>query len=240
MPNESDDKGAGDGGNPGEGAGDGQKPAGTEDTVTVKKSEFEKNKTDLENYKQMGNKYKTDYEKLVEDNKKNIPPTDQSGTSQIDENKVSEISRKASRDTLRETNERTASKQFFKEHPEYNDEAMRTQLLAEMSFKGSELTVDEIQDRFESALLEHKRKTGKLDEYLASQVERARTQGRMEGQMSQGGSGGAGDRIGGYSETNKLSEKGVEMARNMHVDPDKVRKADPLKDNVIDVLAKKK
>ena len=187
----------------------------------------------------MGTKYKTDYEKLVEDNKKSPLSVNQSGTSQIDENKVSEISRKASRDTLRETNERTASRQFFKEHPEYNDEAMRTQLLAEMSFKGSELTVDEIQDRFESALLEHKRKTGKLDEYLALQVERARTQGRMEGQMNPGGFGGAGDRSGGHSEI-KLSEAGERMARNMHVDPEKVKKADPLKDNVIDILAKKK
>jgi hypothetical protein len=240
MP-ELDDKNKGAGGEnngAGAGAGNGQN-AGGADTVTIKKTDLDKINSDLENYKSMGGKYKDSAEKWeaheksekerIEKEKQN---QNNQGQNQMDESRVGEITERK----IREANQKTAQNLFFKGFKEEDKNAV----LAELHLSGKETTVEEITDRLDAALLESKRKTGKLDEYLKSGESRAHREGFTEGQINQAhGYGGAGDR----NEQNKegtLTPKGEEMARAMHTDPEKVKKVDPQKDNVIDILKPKK
>lgn len=216
----------------------GNETKSNDETVTIKKSELDQIKSDRENYKAMGNKYKDGHERWETYQKEQAEKLERDKANdsqknnqfQFDESKINEITRK----TLRDANQKTAQSRFFKG---YSDEE-RTSILAELRLSGNELTVDEINDRLEAALLEHKRKTGKLEEYFNSEKDKAKRQAFAENQMNQSYFGDTGDKNDNNS-GDKLSQKGEYMAKVMHVDPEKVKKTDVKKDNVIDVLAKK-
>lgn len=238
MPNETDKNNEG---GDGSGAGgDGANNAGAgEDTITVKKAEIDKLKEDSENYKSGMLKYKKDLDDLSQKNSNANQNQGQDGgnkSGQIDETKVGEVASSTVHKILREANEKTAQRSFKDRHPEYKDDAQWTGLLAELTFRGNELTSEEIGDRLESALLEHKRKTGKLEEYLKSEHEQGVREGRIQGEFgSVHGTGGSGDKNDSGKVSN-LSPKGEEMARAMHVDPEKVKRVDISKDNVIKIV----
>lgn len=215
-----------------------------EEIVTLKKSEFEKINSDLNNYKNMGNLHKDKAEKWEAHEKaekekaekekanNNQNQNNNQGSSiQFDESKVSQITER----TLRKNNEKEAQRIFFKGLTEEE----KNGVLSELTFKGDETTINDIVDRLEAGLLEHRRKTGKLSEFLNSEKEAARKRGVIEGQLIFGHQGGAGDKNESAKTTDDLSPVGEKMANIMHVDPEKSRKVDPKKDNVIDVMAKK-
>ena len=155
----------------------------------------------------------------------------------MDEKKVGEVASAAVTKTLRGASEKTAKRAFLTAHPEYVDDAQWTALMSNLTFRGTEVTVDEVLDRMEAALLEHKRSTGKLDEHLKAEHERGVREGRIQEQTGSGqGTGGAGDRNEGAKGAGQLSPIGEYMARVMHIDPEKVKKVDPTKDNVIKVV----
>lgn len=217
--------------------------AAGEETVTIKKSDLAKIEADRDNYKEGLLRKKADERDLKGGqgggDGSGAGAGDGKGGGTVDEKKVSEAATAAANKAMRDASERTAKRSFLKAHPEYVDDAQWTSLLAHLTFKGNELTDDDITDRMEAALLEHKRSTGKLDEYLASERERGVREGRIQEQAGSGhGTGAAGDRNGNGSRAADLSPKGQEMARAMHTDPEKVKKVDPSKDNVIDVTAK--
>jgi hypothetical protein len=210
-----------------------QGTAGGEETITIKKSEYEQVKTDRDNYKAGLIARKADERELKGGKDESAG---KSGETSIDLVKVNETAVAAASKVLRDAGERGAKRLFLKDNPEYVDDAQWAALVSNLTFKGGEVTEAEVLDRMNAALLEHKRSTGKLDEYLKTQTERARREGRIQGQIdSSGGTGGAGDRNEAGRDTG-LSEKGKEMARAMHVDPDKAGKIYPLKDNVINIL----
>jgi len=203
--------------------------------VKVKKSQLHKIASDKVNYKKIGLEKKAEERKLQEDKEKGGQ-----GNGVMDEKKIQETATGATNKALREAAEKTAKRKFFKDHPEYVDDKNWNELLPLLTFRGDEITHEDVLDRMEGAVLEHKRKTGKLDEYIESEKKRAREQGRMEGQIDGGREfGGAGDRNEGKGQA-PLSDKGQEMARAMHVDPEKAKKIDPSKDNEIDIFATKK
>lgn len=205
-----------------------------EETVTIKKSDLKKIEEDRDNYKKGLLSKKADERNLGGDggtggDKGNI----------IDEKKVGEIATAATNKAMRDAGEKTAKRAFLTAHPEYIDDVQWTALMSHLTFKGGEVTYDDITNRMEAAILEHKRSTGKLDEYLKSEHERGVREGRIQGELGSGlGTGGAGDKNEGGKGAGTLSPKGEEMARAMHTDPEKVKKVDISKDNVIDVLKK--
>ena len=208
-----------------------------EETVTIKKSELEKIKSDRDNYQKGLLQKKADERNLGNEGGQGGEGAGQGAASNvIDEKKINETATAAARKTMRDAGEKTAKREFLKNHPEYVDDVQWQTLMTHLTFKGGELTHDEVVDRMEAALLEHKRTTGKLEEHLNSEREKARQAGRVEGQFDNTRSaGGSGDR----NEAGKgggLSPKGEEMARAMHTDPVKAGKIDPLKDNVINVI----
>jgi hypothetical protein len=213
-----------------------------EETVTIKKSELEKIKSDRDNYQKGLLQKKAD-----ERNPGNQggqgggegagQGADQGGGNVIDEKKISDVATAAVNKTLRDASEKTAKRAFLKDHPEYVDDTQWRELMTHLTFKGGELTYDDVVGRMEAALFEHKRVTGKLEEHLNSVKERARQEGRVEGQFDgTRATGGTGDRQGGSQPGTGLSPKGEEMARAMHTDPEKARKIDPQKDNVINLV----
>ncbi|MCR4307826.1 MAG: hypothetical protein NUV80_04635 [Candidatus Berkelbacteria bacterium] len=223
----------------GAGNGDG---ANGEETITIKKSELEQIKTDRDNYKKIGLQKKADERDLHNagagagsgDGKGG--EGDGKGGAVIDEKKISDTATAATTKVLRDASEKTAKRSFLKAHPEYLDDSQWTGLMSHLTFKGGEVTQDEVVDRMEAALFEHKRSTGKLDEHLKSEHERGVREGRIQAEVGSGhGTGGAGDRNDGGKGVGSLSPKGEEMARSMHTDPLKAAKVDPSKDNVIDI-----
>lgn len=199
-----------------------------EETITVKKSDYEKLESDRDNYRTAALKKKADERSL--DGKGD---QDDDDPNVINEKKVNEFATSAARKVQREASEKSAKRAFLSAHPEYADDGEWTGLLENLTFKGDETTVDEVQDRMEAALFEHKRKTGKLEEHLKAERERGVQEGRIRSGMEMGhSSGGPGDRNvvppGGT-----LSPKAQEMAQRMHVDPEKLKKIDIKKDNVI-------
>ena len=207
----------------GNGGGDG------EETITIKKSDFKKIEDDRDNYKKGLLQKKADERDLHGGG-------DGAGAGNvIDEKKIGEVATAATNKVLRDASEKTAKRVFLKAHPEYVDDIQWASLMSHLTFKGGELTHDEVVDRMEAALFEHKRSTGKLEEHLKAEHERGVREGRIQEQTESGqGTGGAGDKNEGKG-AGTLSPKGEEMARAMHVDPEKVRKVDTSKDNVIDV-----
>lgn len=223
----------------GNGGGDGN------ETVTIKKSDHEKLQSDLkqsnedrDNYKKIGLQKKADERDLHAgggDGKGGGGDGSGAGAV-IDEKKVGEVASAAANKVMRDASERTAKRVFLKAHPEYLDDSQWASMISNLTFKGTEVTIEEVTDRMEAAVLEHKRSTGKLDEYLKSEHERGVREGRIQGELGSGhGTGGAGDRNEGGRGAGSLSPKGEEMARAMHTDPLKAAKVDPSKDNVIDI-----
>jgi len=214
---------------------------GGEETVTIKKADLKKIEDDRDNYKKIGLQKKADERDLHAkgDDGKGGDGSGQ-GSVTIDEKKISEMQTAATTKVLRDASEKTAKRAFLKAHSEYIDDAQWTAMMSHLTFKGGEVTHDEVTDRMEAAVLEHKRSTGKLDEYLKSEHERGVREGRVQGELGSGhGTGGAGDNNQGGKGSGTLSPVGEQMARAMRTDPEKVRKVDPLKDNVIDVTQPK-
>jgi len=208
--------------------------AGGEETITIKKSELKKIEEDRDNYKKIGLQKKADEREFK--GAGGGQGEGQGGSAVIDEKKVGEVASAAVTKTLRAASEKTARRAFLTAHPEYADDAQWTALVSHLTFRGTEMTHDEVADRMEAALLEHKRSTGKLSEHLQSEHERGVREGRIQGEIGSGhGTGGAGDKNEGAGSGN-LSPSGEYMARVMHVDPKKVAKVDPKKDNVINVV----
>ena len=237
--NEGANGGAGDAG---AGQGQSQNASGNEDTITISKSELEQIKSDRDNYKEGLLRKKADERDLKggqgAGNGKGASDAGDGGKGNIiDETKINETATAAANKVFRDASEKGAKRSFLKRNPEYVDDAQWLALVSNLTFKGGEVTEAEIMDRMNAALLEHKRSTGKLEEYLKSEADRARREGRIQGQIDSAGSmGGTGDRNEAGRGTGNLSEKGKEMARAMHTDPEKVEKVDTSKDNVIDVL----
>jgi len=200
---------------------------GEDGFVKVKKSQIFKVVSDKQNYKKMGLEKKIEDRKLIEDKNNG------GGQAVIDEKKIQETAEGATKKVIREAAEKTAKRKFFSDHPEYSEDEKWKELLPHLFFKGDELTELDILDRMEAAVLEHKRKTGTLDEYMNHQKEIGRIEGRTEGQMQIGQQGGGSGDRNKQKEGVELSEKGKEMASRMHVDPAKAAKVDPKKDNVI-------
>jgi len=216
------------------GAGDGKGGGDGEETVTIKKSDLKKIEEDRDNYKKMGLQKKAD-ERDLHAGAGGGGGGGAGVMSVIDEKKIGETATAATNKAMRDASERTAKRTFLRAHPEYVDDAQWTSMISNLTFRGNEVTVEEVSDRMEAAVLEHKRSTGKLDEYLKSEHGRGIREGRIQGELGSGhGTGGAGDRNDGKG-AGQLSPKGEEMARAMHTDPEKVRKVDTSKDNVIDL-----
>lgn len=235
--------------NKGGDAGDGNKSgqsAGGDETITIKKADWEKTQADLKKSNEDRDNYKTGLlQKKADERDLNkggqggdgSGGQDQGAGNVIDEKKVNEVASAAASKTIRDGSEKSAKRTFLKNHSEYLDDAQWTQLMSHFSYKGGETTVDDVLDRFEAAILEHKRATGKLDEYLKSEHDRGVREGRIQGELQSGlSTGGAGDKNEGGKGTGNLSPKGEEMARAMHTDPEKVKKVDPSRDNVINEL----
>src|SRR3990167_6760776 len=211
--------------------------AGAE-TVTIKKSDLKKIEEDRDNYKAGLLAKKADERNLHGDGAGDGSGAGDGKGGAVDEKKVAETATAATNKALRDASERTAKRAFLKAHPEYVDDAQWTAMMQHLTFKGTELTHDEVFDRMEAAVLEHKRSTGKLDEYMRSEHERGVREGRIQGQVGSGhGTGGGGDRNDARA-AGALSQKGEEMARAMHTDPAKAAKVDIAKDSVIDVTQK--
>ena len=207
-----------------------------EETITMKKSELKKIEEDRDNYKKMGLQKKADERKL-EGGAGEGAGGGAGGAGVVDEKKISEIATAATNKTLRAASDKTAKRAFLTAHPEYADDAQWTAFLSHLTFKGGEVTHDDVAGRMEAALLEHKRSTGKLEDHLKSEHERGVREGRIQGELGSGqGTGGAGDRNEVNKGAGQLSSSGEHMARVMHVDPEKVKKVDPTKDNVINVV----
>lgn len=212
----------------GNGAGDGEK------TITIKESELEKIKSDRDNYREGLLKKKAD-ERSLGDKGKSENKSD-GGT--IDEMKVKEIAKAESAAVFAEVykaNESRAKHAFLKKYGEYVNDTQWMELMSHFTQRRSKAITEDILDDLEDAVLIHKRSTGKLEDHLKAESERARREGRIEGQMDAGRGGGADDKNESGKGTGSLSPKGEEMARAMHTDPEKVKKVDLSKDNVIDV-----
>ena len=240
MPDENKN-GQGAGGND-SAAGNGGGSGDGEENVTMKKSEVEKLKSDLQqsnsdrdNYKKMGLQKKADERDLHDKGDQGAGDRGQGGGAVIDEKKVGEVAAAATTKVLRDVGEKVAKREFLHDHPEYVDDVQWTSLMSHLTFRGGEVTKEEVRDRMEAALFEHKRSTGKLEEHLKAEHERGVREGRVQGELGSGhGTGGAGDKNdGGKSLGSFSTPKGEEMARGMHVDPEKAKKVDPSKDNMI-------
>lgn len=227
--------------NAGAGGGDGstkhpipEAKAPGEETITVKKSEFEKIQSDRDNYRAGLLKKKADERSLDNKNK-----DAGAGSIAIDEAKIAEIAKAQATAAFAETyksNENRAKILITKKYGELVDDANWVGFMSHFNGRRGRATVEDILDDFEDTMLLYKRSTGKLDEHLKSEHERGVREGRIQGELGSGrGTGGAGDRNEALRSTGILTPKGEEMARAMHVNPEKVKKVDLSKDNVIDV-----
>ena len=213
-----------------------------EENVTMTKAEHQKLIEERDNYKKGLLEKKAEERDLhkVPDAAAAAAAGQGAGAGAVDDKKIADAASAATNKTMREVAERTAKRSFLKAHPEYVSDAEWAALLPHLTFKGNELTSEEVSERMEAAVLEHKRSTGKLDEYMKSEHERGVREGRIQGQVGAGhGTGGGGDRNDARA-AGALSQKGEEMARAMHTDPAKAAKVDIAKDSVIDVTQKRK
>jgi len=211
-------------------------PAGNdgEETVTIKKSDLAKIESDRDNYRTVALKKKAD-ERANGDEKDDT--TNNSGDADVTR-LVDERVGAFQQETYK-SHERRAQRALLQLHPEYADDASYTDLMSDFTSKRGKATSEDIIEDMEDAILLHKRRTGKLDEYMKSERERGRAEGRMDSQVNLGKTlGGTGDRNEKSTDT-PLSAKGLEMAQGMHVNPTKAAQVDPRKDNVIDLSVKK-
>ena len=206
-----------------------------EEEITVKKSEFEKIKSDRDNYRAATLIKKADERagKMNEEEKK------EEFSATIDEARVAEIAKaqiSAVREETYESNQKRANRVFLQKHPEYVDDAQWVQLMSNVSPRRGKSTPEDIMEDLEDGILLHKKSTGKLDEYFKSEAERAIRDSQIDNQFGLARSaGGIGDRNEVPKSASTLTPKGEEMARGMHVDIEKVKKIDPSKDNVIQI-----
>lgn len=224
------------GGQPTEGSENG----GGNDTITVKKADYEKLQSNHDNYRDAVIKHNTDSKKLdpaseTNEGKKEDPvdiTIDETKVGQIVDNKTSSFFA-----DIEKSNEARAKRNFLSKYPEYIDDGQWVDMVSDFSPRRGKKTIEDIQDDLEDAVLLHKRRTGKLDEHLKSEHERGRQQGRTEAQAEGGHVGGVGDKKDeGSSSSGFETPKGEEMARGMKIDPEKAKKIDPLKDSVINVV----
>ena len=210
---------------------------GDEEEITVKKSEYDKVISDRDNYRAGLLKKKAD-ERAIEP--KGESGDEGEGKATIDETKVKEIAKaeaSAIRSEAYTSNEKRAGQLLLKKYGEYVDDAQYASLMAHFVSRKGKATVEDIMDDFDDAVLLHKKSTGKLDEFLKKQSERARAQGQIEGNLNLGRSaGGAGDRNESSRSTGTISPFGEILARATHTDPEKVKKVDIRRDSVIEKI----
>jgi len=204
------------------------------ETVTIKKSDYEKTLKDLDNYRIGLIGKKAEERKLGEGGGDGGGNGGGGNGTGIDEKRAGEIAAAASTKAMRDANEKSAKRTFFKKYPQYLDDKEWQTLAANLTFKGGESTTEEITDRLEAAMFETLRQTGKLEEHLEKERLAGIEQGRTEGSMRDAAGGGAaGDRRDSGGGPGNLSPAGERMATAMHTDPEKVKKVDIGKDNVI-------
>lgn len=184
APADDKNKNGGDGGNNGGGSGNG--PA--DDVVTIKKSDLKKIEEDRDNYRDglLAEKTKN----------KNLPGNDGGNNgggnspAALDEKKVEEIATNAVHQVSKKTAEKNAKARFFKTNPEYLDDKVWQELLPHVAISKDDNDEDAIMSRLEDAVLVHKRRTGKLDEYLEQQRQNAQRQAEIDAQVNMGRNGG--------------------------------------------------
>jgi len=227
--NQGGDKGgagAGDGGNKAGGAGSGQGQGGNnnggagagDETVTIKKSDLEKLNKDLDTYRERVTGKKAG-EFSLENNGGQGGNGDGSGSGSgaapaLDEKKVEEIVTRTTSKQIHKANEKTAIKQFLKTHLDYTDEKEWQALLPYLPAGVNKDDPAAIVDALEGAVLLHKRATGKLDDYMKEQADRARREGEMNTQVNLGFSGGGvGGKANQGNQTDKPAESTIEMGK---------------------------
>lgn len=240
MPDEQNAGVNGAGGDGSAGAGDAGANTGNpgtgEETVTVKKSEWEKTTNDLNNYREALLVKKAN-ERAGNEGKGEAGTDSGTASTTIDEKTIDARATAAATTVQKTASQRAATQDFIRKHPEYlGDDAWKT-LMEHTTFRGSELTQGDYLDRLESGMYEHLRVTGKLEEHLNKAREEGRDQGRIEGTVNaSGGSGAPGDRTHGTgANQGGLTPAGRDMAARFKVDPEKADKIDPSKDNVISI-----
>ena len=222
-----------------------KKPEGGDgdETITVKKSEYEKTQSDRDTYRDGVTQLKIDKRQLQTDLDvaKGGKPDEGEGdggseTTSIDETKVKEISSQAAAgqfEQIEKSNDNRAQKQFLKENPEYVDDDKWTQLMTHFTSKRGKATVEDIKDDLKSALILEKSESGTLEEYLTKDKQR-------QNNVDLSGAGGLGDKAEGDEKKGELSEKGKEIAQGMHVDPETAKEANLDGGNEIDVTVPRK
>lgn len=195
-----------------------------EETVTMKKSELDKIQSDLENYKNMGIKYKND---------RNLPDPEQpgqgsapSGGAALDEKKVAEIATQASASVVRKKEQKNATSRFLKDNPDYIKDENWQALLPFITIKGEDQDEDAIYARLQDAVLTHKRRTGQLETYLADQRAEAQRQAEINAQVNLGASaGGVGGKVNPQGVQKAAPGSTVEMGRNFGHSEEKLEEA---------------
>jgi len=206
-----------------------------EETVTIKKSDLKKIESDRDNYRE-GLLAKKASERSID--KEGGGSKGGDGGTAIDEAKVTEIAKAQVSAALAEThqsNENRAKLIIMKRHGELVDDANWVNFISHFTGKHGKATVEDIVDDFEDAMLLYKKSTGKLDEHLKSERERGIREGRIQAELGSGHTTDAGDKNDSGKSPGFSSQKGEEIARGMHIDPEKSKKVDPSKDNVIQV-----
>ena len=195
---------------------------GDGETITIKKKDWEKTNSDLENYK-TGLLNKKAADRTLSQNADNGSQNNSSAA--LDEKKITEIAIKATKATTHSTNEKAAIKQFLAKHADYTEDKNWAELLP---FLPANINKDDpaaIVDAMEGAVLLHKRSTGKLDEYMAEQAVTARREAEMNAQVNMGfGAGGNGQKLNQGNQTDKPAESTVEMGKRFGHDAEKLEK----------------
>lgn len=245
MPKQNDElkngngQAGGDGAENGSGNGDQDKGGNADEMITVKKSDYDQIVSDRDNYRTAVLDKKAKERELKQsgqDGEGSDKDKDGQGQSQFDETKVKEIAKaeiNAGLKQIHDANEYRAKRQFLRDHPEYQDDAQWQQLMGHYSAKRGKNTTEDMLDDLEDTVLLHKRATGKLDEYMDQQKQKAREEGRIQGMVDSGRNmGGTGDRNDG-AEHGSITPTAERMAGMMHVDVEKVKKVDVKKDRFI-------
>lgn len=233
MPEKQDDL-KGDGGQPGagngqpadKGGGGGGASGDDAETVTIKKSELEKIKTDRDNYKAGLLAKKAEDRQLGGDGgKKDDKGGDGGGQPAVDPKEIAAQASTAVLSTLGTTNENRAKLKFLRDHSEYVDDAAWADMMTDFSKKRGNASVEDVLDDLGDAHILRLRRLGKLEEHLKSERERGRQEGeRAAAERDFRAAGGAGQPAGGGGQPAKLSPEGEVIAKGMHVDPEAAAK----------------
>lgn len=185
-----------------------------DETVTIKKKDWEKTNSDLDNYRTGLINKKTQDRTLDPESEPGNNNAGNGGTPTLDEKKVIEIATRTSQATSHKANEKTAIKQFLKTHPDYTEDKNWQELLP---FLPKGINKDDpaaIIDAMEGAVLLHKRATGKLDEYLSERAETIKREADMNAQINMGfGAGGIGAKTNSGNQADKVAESTIDMGK---------------------------